>query len=196
MTGQRTARELIAVWASSENSRTSSEQPLQRLEEIGLAEGMTLLDVGCGIGFYSFCASAIVREKGLVHALDRNQKFITHLTEKAKKQNVRNINAVVADAHETGLTSESVDVVFVNQVLHCLEDKPRAVEEFNRVLKRNGKLVVDEKDLIPQGIIRELAEHAGFKFAKSTRETVQVFEKVEMPVPERTFGKDRGESDE
>jgi len=189
LTVHRTARRLIAIWASAENSRASREQPLQRLKEIGLAEGMTLLDIGCGIGFYSFYASTIVREKGLIHALDRNQQFIAYLTKKAKRQNIGNIHAVFADAHETGLPSESVDVVFINQVLHCLEDKPRAVKEFNRVLKKNGKLAVDEKDLIPLSTVRELAEQAGFKFTKSLRETVQVFEKVEMQVPERTLDK-------
>jgi len=43
----------------------------------------------------------------------------------------------VADAQATGLPSESVDIVFLHLVLHDIKDKPKAIREFHRILKKN-----------------------------------------------------------
>jgi len=126
--------------------RERKEKPLERLREIGLGEGMTFLDVGCALGFYSFPASGIVGENGLVIALDINPKLVDHVAGKSLKRGIGNIKALAADARETGLPSESVDVVFLHLVLHDIDDKREATREFHRVLRKNGRLVVDEEN--------------------------------------------------
>jgi len=161
-----------------EKLRKIPENPSERLTEIGLKEEMTFLDVGCALGFYSFSAASIVGEKGLVYALDKNSNLIEYVAKKVKNKEIENIKAIAADATETGLDAESVDIVFLHLVLHNLEDKELAMREFNRVLKAGGKLVIDEEDLMPVDTIRKLAEETGFKFSRSLRRTIQIFEKI------------------
>jgi ubiquinone/menaquinone biosynthesis C-methylase UbiE len=84
----------------------------------------------------------------------------------------------VANAQETGLPSESVDVVFLHLVLHDIEDKSAAIKEFKRVLKSHGKLVIDEENVMPHDLIRRLAEDSGFILSKHSRKTTQIFEKI------------------
>lgn len=161
-----------------EKFRKLSEDPLERLTEIGLKEGMTFLDVGCTLGFYSFPAASMVREKGLVYALDINSDFTEYISHKAKKKGIENIKSIAADAQNTGLSHESVDLVFLHLVLHDIEDKRKAIREFNRILKADGKLVIDEKEVIPLDLIRKLVEESGFRFFKKLGKTVQIFEKA------------------
>lgn len=161
-----------------ENFRKFSEHPLERLNEIGLKEKMTFLDIGCSLGFYSFYASSIVGEKGLVYALDMSPDFVEYVKNKADKKEIKNIKTIVSDAQKTGLPSESVDMVFLHLVLHDIQDKPAVMREFNRILKKNGRLVVDEENLMPLDSIRELAEDSAFIFVKCVRKTIQVFEKA------------------
>lgn len=161
-----------------ERLRKFSEHPQEMLAEIGLKEGMTFLDVGCSLGFYSFYASFIVGKKGLVYALDVNPEFIEYVKNKAKRKEIENIKTIVANAQKTGLTPESVDIVFLHLVLHDIEDKPAAIREFKRVLKNNGKLVIDEENVIPLDLIRKLAEDSGFRLSKRLRKTIQIFEKI------------------
>jgi ubiquinone/menaquinone biosynthesis C-methylase UbiE len=160
-----------------ENFRKVSEHPLERLTEVGLKRGMTFLDVGCALGFYSFYASSIVGEKGLVYALDVNPSSIAYVRNKATRKRIGNIKVVVANAQETGLQPESVDVVFLHLVLHDVKDKHAAMREFNRVLRPNGRLVVDEENVMPPILVRELAEESGFRFYGCLRKTVQIFGK-------------------
>jgi len=159
--------------------RKLAERPVERLIEIGLKEGMTFLDVGCSLGFYSFYASSIVGEKGQVHALDENSEFVDYFRNKAQRKGIQNVNALVANAQETGLPSESVDVVFLHLVLHDVKDKLTAMKEFDRILKKNGKLVIDEENVMPLDHIKEMAENSGFRLTKCQRKTMQIFEKAE-----------------
>ena len=172
----------LRVWFASflEYFRRTTERPLERLREVGLREGMTFLDVGCSLGFYSFPASEIVGEKGRVIALDINPKLVGAVASKSERRGIRNIEAVVADAHETGIPHESADMVFMHLVLHDLDDKPRAMREFGRVLKGNGRLVVDEENVMPREEIREIAESWGFKFVRRSGDSTQIFEKAEQ----------------
>jgi len=168
----------ILIVSFLENFRKLSEHPLKRLTGIGLKERMTFLDVGCALGFYSFYASSIVGEKGLVYALDINPDFLDYISNKASKRGVKNIKTIVANAQETGLPQKSVDIVFLHLVLHDIKDKTAAIKEFNRVLKLGGKLVIDEENVMPSDLIKKLAEDSGFKFFERLRKTVQVFEKI------------------
>jgi len=161
-----------------EKFRKFSEHPQERLTEIGLNEGMTFLDVGCSLGFYSFYASSIVGEKGLVYALDINPEFIEYVKNKVKRKEIENIKTIVANAQETGLPPRSVDIVFLHLVLHDVKDKPVAIREFNRVLKGNGKLVIDEENVMPLDLIRKLAEDSSFRLSKCSRKSIQIFEKI------------------
>lgn len=169
----------ITLVAFLEKFRKYSEHPLERLTEIGLREKMAFLDVGCLLGFYSFSASSIVGEKGLVYALDKNPDCIAHVENKIKRQGTHNVKTITASAEQTSLPAESVDMVFLHLVLHDIPDKQTAMQEFNRVLKTNGKLVIDEDRTMPPNLIRKLAEEHGFQYSTCLRKTTQIFEKTQ-----------------
>jgi ubiquinone/menaquinone biosynthesis C-methylase UbiE len=157
--------------------RKFSEHPSDRLREIGLTEGMTFLDVGCTLGFYSFVASSIVGEKGRVYALDINPALIDYVANRTRKEGIKNIKPIVTNAENTRLLQESVDMVFLHLVLHDIKNKHEALQEFYRVLKKGGKLVIDEETTIPLDEIKKLVEDNGFTFLNRLRKTVQVFRK-------------------
>jgi ubiquinone/menaquinone biosynthesis C-methylase UbiE len=159
--------------------RKLTEHPLKRLEEIGLKEGMTFLDVGCSLGFYSFPAASLVGDSGTVYALDIKEGLIKHVQENIARLKIKNMKPIVANAERTGLAERSVDIVFVHLVLHDIDDQQAAVEEFYRVLRPPGKLVVDEEHAMLPELVRVLVESSGFRLLETLRNTIQVFEKIE-----------------
>jgi len=163
-----------------EKLRKLSEKPEERLHEIGLKEGMTFLDVGCTLGFYSFPAAAIVGNRGLVYALDINSDFTEYVSRKAKKKQVEHLKTTVGRAQDTGLSPGSVDMVFLHLVFHDIADKPKAIKEFHRILKDTGRLVIDEENVMPLDTVQKLVEEAGFRFSQTMRKTIQIFEKPPM----------------
>jgi len=170
-----------------ENVGKISTHPNERLKETGLKEGDIFLDIGCGLGFYSFCASNIVGERGVVYAVDINSDLVAYVESKARKKVIRNILTIVADARETGLPRKSVDTIFLHLVLHDIKDKHAAFNEFNRVLKTGGKLVVDEENVMSLSEVRRLAEASGFMFSKRIGRTIQVFGKTEDRIQEKSL---------
>lgn len=169
----------IALASLIDRLRGFHEDPDGRLREIGLREGMTFLDVGCTLGFYTFPASSIVGESGLVIALDINPELIERVSRKAERSAFGNVETLVADACETGLPSESVDIVFLHLVLHDIDDKPRAIREFDRVLRPRGRLVINEENAMELGEVRDLVGREGYTHCDALRKTIQVFRKEE-----------------
>jgi ubiquinone/menaquinone biosynthesis C-methylase UbiE len=138
---------------------------------------MVFLDVGCTLGFYSFPASQLVGENGLVYALDINSQFLQRIENKARKTGRSNIKTVEANACETGLPNASVGIVFLHLVLHDIKDKAAAIREFYRILEKRGKLVIDEENAMPPEDIQKLAAAEGFTFSKRLYKTLQIFQK-------------------
>jgi ubiquinone/menaquinone biosynthesis C-methylase UbiE len=97
-------------------------------------------------------------------------------TEQEKKES-KTSNPIVTNAENTRLLQESVDIVFLHLVLYDIKNKHEALKKFYRVLKKGGKLVIDEETTIPLDEIKKLVEDNGFTFLNRLRKTVQVFRK-------------------
>lgn len=116
------------------------------LKEIGLEEGNTLLDAGCGEGRFSIPASEIVGDNGKVYAVDSSEEAISSLKEEIKKKDMRNIKAFVGDiTKRLPIEDEEVDVCLMANILHGLVVSKKiesALKEIFRVLKPNGTLAI------------------------------------------------------
>jgi arsenite methyltransferase len=121
--------------------RDVRERVLDRAE---LAEGETLLDVGCGDGLIAF--GALERGAGLVIFGDISQDLLDESRRLAEELDVldrsRFLLAPADDLHE--LADESVDVVTTRSVLIYVDDKKSAFREFHRVLRPGGRVSLFE----------------------------------------------------
>ena len=126
--------------------RSAFINPARILREIGLQEGQTMLDYGCGVGVFTIPASEIVGDDGVVHALDINPLCIKAVEKEIGKRALANVKTILSD-RETGLPDESVDVVLVYDVLQMITDRGRLMEEFHRVLKPDGRLCATAEHL-------------------------------------------------
>ncbi len=127
------------------------------LKDIGLKNGDRFLDAGCGDGYFSIAAAEIVGDGGLVYAFDADRDAIGRLEEKIAEKRLANIEAKVADiSMAIPLADESVDMVFISNVLHGLVangESERALKESARVTRHLGLLAVVEfkKNETPMG---------------------------------------------
>ena len=62
------------------------------------------------------------------------------------KRGLANVKTILS-GRETGLPDESVDVVFLYDVLQFITDRGRLMEEFQRVLKPDGRLCATAEHL-------------------------------------------------
>jgi ubiquinone/menaquinone biosynthesis C-methylase UbiE len=106
-------------------------------------EGQTILDYGCGTGDFTIPAAKRVHEKGKVYALDYFPRQLEIVVKRSKKIGLGNIETILSD-RETGLPDESVDVVWMCDVLHEIKERRMVLEELHRVLKRDGILAIHD----------------------------------------------------
>jgi arsenite methyltransferase len=114
------------------------------LDRAGLAEGETLMDVGCGEGLIGF--GAFERGAGRVVFSDISDDCLQFCSDAAAALGVsdrcRFVNAGAEDLGE--VEDASIDVVTTRSVLIYVPDKARAFREFMRVLRPGGRVSLFE----------------------------------------------------
>ena len=124
--------------------RISGPNILRQWEQVNLVrEGQTFLDYGCGTGDFSIPAARIVGIKGKVYALDYFARQLKIVNMRAKKAGLTNIETILSDSR-TGLPDESVDLIWMCDVLHEITEKRAVLGELCRVLKSDGVLAIHD----------------------------------------------------
>ncbi|UCG55045.1 MAG: class I SAM-dependent methyltransferase [Dehalococcoidia bacterium] len=120
--------------------RREWQNPEAILADIGLKPALTLVDVGCGGGFFTLPAARITRESGMVYGIDINPDYIHELNELAVKEKLNNLNLTVGKAEEVIVCEGCADIVFFGLVLHDFDDAARVIWNAGRMLKPQGRL--------------------------------------------------------
>jgi ubiquinone/menaquinone biosynthesis C-methylase UbiE len=109
------------------------------IERAGIAEGETVLDVGCGTG--GFSAAIASASAASVVGLDQSRDFIkfarTH-----RKTHRGPVAWVNGDAEDLPFGDDSFDRVVLSLVLHQRPEPERAVREAARVTRTGGSVLV------------------------------------------------------
>ena len=106
-------------------------------------EGQTFLDYGCGTGDFTLHAARKVRETGKVYALDYFPRQLEIVKERSARAGLANIETIRSTA-DTGLPDESVDVIWMCDVLHEIKERRAVLSELHRVLKKDGGLALHD----------------------------------------------------
>ncbi len=112
---------------------------------LGIGPGMVIADFGAGSGAYTLAAAALVGEHGKVFAIDVQKELLTRLKNEAGRRGYGNVDIIWGDFEVnqgSRIKAESVDVVFVANVLFQCEHKLGAIREALRVLKPGGLLAL------------------------------------------------------
>jgi ubiquinone/menaquinone biosynthesis C-methylase UbiE len=131
------------------------------MEKIGIKEGQTVLDFGCGPGYYTIYTAKTVGEHGKVYALDIHPLAIETVEEKAKEEGLTNITTILSD-RDTGLANESVDVILLVDTLHLIKDKQELLKELHRVVKPDGVLSIGRTHMKVKDIIETVEKNGLF----------------------------------
>jgi len=142
--------------------------PYKLLNSAGLKPGQKVLEVGCGPGFFTIPAAKIVGEKGRVYALDVNPVAVETVRRKIEEKGLKNVEVMLADASETGLPDESIDVAFLFGVIHALDDVGAVMREMHRVLKANGVLSIQKSWWSEKKLLDAVTKNGLFSFREKT----------------------------
>ena len=121
----------------SDTERWLKKYGKEFLRDIGIREGQTVLDFGCGSGYYTIPAAKIVGSNGKVYALDKDGGKLKEVAEMAASENLSNIKII--QASEVPLDDALVDVVLLYDIIHSYHFSPTARKELLREIYRISK---------------------------------------------------------
>ena len=129
-------------------------------------KGMRVLDVGCGLGFFSLAMAEMVGRDGVVVSADVQQQMLNILSKRAKKRGVVDrIQPHLCKGTSLGL-SEPVDFALACWMVHETPDYLAFFKDMYQYLKPNAGFLVMEPKLHCSNRIMALekkcAEEAGF----------------------------------
>lgn len=124
--------------------RRKNLPPEKTLKALLLEEDNYIVDIGCGIGYFSIPASKIVGEHGKVLATDISIEMLEELKKRIKEQNIKNIEIVKDEESSSKVLDNSVDYLLLSNVFHEVENKNEFMRFYLNKLKKDGKIAIIE----------------------------------------------------
>jgi ubiquinone/menaquinone biosynthesis C-methylase UbiE len=162
--------------AFSMKSRAKSRKPKETLLKLGIKKGQTILDYGAGPGVYSIPAAQIVGESGKIYSADIHPVAGKIVRKQVEKLDLNNIETLLVNIN-TGIESETVDVVFLFDVIHHIAEKSRLMKEMHRILCTAGKLFI-LPDHISSTELKNFIKSDGLFIFKQEIGNILVFQKL------------------
>jgi ubiquinone/menaquinone biosynthesis C-methylase UbiE len=107
-------------------------------------KGMTVMDVGCGMGYFSIAMAKMVGDNGRVIAVDLQQKMLNITLKRARRAGVaRRIQPHLCEPGDIGLNGR-VDFVLTFWMIHEVQNRKEFFSQLNSILVPNGKLLIAE----------------------------------------------------
>lgn len=121
--------------------------PPQRILIPYVKEGMTVLDVGCGMGFFSIPLARMVGADGKVICVDMQEKMLQGLKKRAQKSGVfTRMETRLCSQQTLGLQdlAEKIDFALAFAVVHEVPDPPRFFAELSAAMTPSGIVLLAE----------------------------------------------------
>jgi len=107
-------------------------------------EGMTVVDYGCAMGFFTLPMARMVGSKGSVIAVDIQERMLTNLMKRAEKAELTARILAATPNQLAKVANEAIDFVAAIHVVHELPDPRAFFCEMRRILKPGSLLLVVE----------------------------------------------------
>jgi len=136
-----------------------------------LSEGMTAIDIGCGMGYFSIGMANIVGESGKIISVDLQQKMLDTLGKRAQEAGIASrITTFLCDDKSIGI-NEEVDFALTFWMVHETPDEHNFIKQVHTILKSSGKLLIAEPKmhvtLTEFNKTVSIAQEVGFKLIDS-----------------------------
>jgi ubiquinone/menaquinone biosynthesis C-methylase UbiE len=124
--------------------RDQTVKPDLLVREMGLQPGMTVADIGTGVGFMLPYLSKAVGPGGHVIAEDIFDDFLAAANQKAAQAGLANVTFVKGTETDPHLPEGSLDMALALDVYHHFDYPEKMLAAIHRALKDGGKLIVVE----------------------------------------------------
>ena len=134
------------------SDRADRQKPAELVQAMGLKRGMTVADVGTGIGYMLPLLSRAVGPSGRVIGEDIFDDYLAAARQRVQNQKLTNVMFVKGSEKSPMLPAGEVDEVLVLDVYHHFNFPQDMLTGIHKALKPNGKLIIVEYYKTPEAM--------------------------------------------
>jgi ubiquinone/menaquinone biosynthesis C-methylase UbiE len=140
-----------------------------------MKSGITALDVGCGMGYFSIHMAKYIGNEGKVISVDIQEKMLKIFKERSEKSGIYNIIEPVLSSGNLSHVRDDIDFALNFWMLHEVDSQERMVKEIYDLLKPGGKYLIAEPKIHTskkyfESII-EMSKRVGFRLKNNPKIT-------------------------
>jgi arsenite methyltransferase len=136
----RPADEWIKVLDSPE--RLAGLKIDEVVARLALEPGERVADLGAGSGPFVVPFARAVGPRGRVYAVEIDRNFFHHIEARAAQAGVDNVQTVAGEFTDPKLPQADVDVAFMHDVLHHVENRPAYFKSLVKYLKPDARIAI------------------------------------------------------
>lgn len=123
--------------------RDRYQKPDQVVAALGLKPGMTIADLGAGSGYFTRRFVKAVTDAGKVYAIDVEPEMLAYTRTGLERLRIPfSVEFILAGPDDPKLPPDSVDVIFVCNVYHHLENRAAYFSRVKPALKAGGRVAI------------------------------------------------------
>jgi ubiquinone/menaquinone biosynthesis C-methylase UbiE len=161
--------------------RDGYQKPREVMDALALKPGMAVADLGSGSGYFTRRFVEAVTERGKVYAIDVEPEMLAYVKDSLEHLHIPyTAEFILARPDNPKLPTESVDLLFVCNTYHHLENRPAYFYNILSAFKPNGRLVIidfyhDERSgelgfpkrhLVPRDTVIDEMTKAGYRLLR------------------------------
>lgn len=124
--------------------RRAELPPEETLVKAGIRPGDTILDLGCGTGYFAFPAARMTGPKGAVYALDISGVMLAELRSRAASTGIFNIHTHQVSRARPEIPEAGYTLALMADTLHEVDDKADLLSALAAALKPGARFSVIE----------------------------------------------------
>jgi ubiquinone/menaquinone biosynthesis C-methylase UbiE len=125
-------------------ARDAWQKPDAVIQALKLEEGHIVADIGAGSGYFTLRLTQAVGSEGMVYAVDTASGMLHHLRQRLREEGISNVRTMKVPPHDPLLVDGSIDVAFVCNTYHHIEDREVYLRKIRKALKPDGRIIIIE----------------------------------------------------
>jgi len=156
------------------DGRDKEQKPDEVMKLINVKAGQVIVDIGAGSGYFTRRFAAAVGPAGKAIGVEIDSAMVRSMNADARRLSLTNYEARLVQPDDPMLAASSVDVIFLCDTYHHINDRAAYFAKIRQALKPGGRLVILDsvrtKENIDHSIVKEEVvdelRRAGFRLAK------------------------------
>ena len=150
-----------------ESERDQWQRPSDIIRALNLRQGSTVVDLGCGSGYFALKLSRAVDSGGTVYGVDIRRLPLIFLWVRTFIRHQHNVRTVLGQADNSYLPAHAANAVLIANTYHEFENPGAILDEVLQSLVSGGRLVIvdpmqTERGKFSPGLVERELRRRGF----------------------------------